>query len=493
MISKFILPLLGIGLSISVSAQKQGCINDFNYLVNKIKADYPGYNDKVTINTGKDLVELELKLRNKITEHSDSCGKYLDDYVSWFKDGHLNVIHILNKNQSITDSNEKPMRKFAALNNDSIAVLSKKKNTIEGIWISSRGKIAIKKMPDENKYYGVVIKYEGYEQHQIIYDFTPYNEHQFMLRIYSCTDNSMPDRNMAYLLFDDKVLEMSDDNRFVRQSASAVYDNAFLASIRMQYTKTLNYYPVATYLDDSTYFLRITSFLDNQAETLIKPHWKEIMARPNLIIDIRNNTGGLDDYFYILLSLLYTNPYEKKGIEWYASEGNIKSFEETVKTGDVRDGEKGITWMKELIKAMKTNVGGFVIHPMMGGDSIIKEDTIYPYPKRVGIIINERNASAAEQFLLRAKESKKVILFGNRNTKGVLDYSNCDVEDFPSGNYQLKWPQSRSRRLPEHPIDNIGIAPDVVIPFPEIVQLYERIDDWVNFVKEYLEAMDEKE
>ena len=164
-----------------------------------------------------------------------------------------------------------------------------------------------------------------------------------------------------------------------------------------------------------------------------------------------------------------------------------------MKSGDVRDGEKGITWMKELIKAMKTNVGGFVIHPMMGGDSIIKEDTIYPYPKRVGIIINERNASAAEQFLLRAKESKKVILFGNRNTKGVLDYSNCDVEDFPSGNYQLKWPQSRSRRLPEHPIDNIGIAPDVVIPFPEIVQLYERLDDWVYFVKEYLEAMDEKE
>jgi C-terminal processing protease CtpA/Prc len=130
---------------------------------------------------------------------------------------------------------------------------------------------------------------------------------------------------------------------------------------------------------------------------------------------------------------------------------------------------------------------------MMGGDSIIKEDTIYPNPKRVGIIINERNASAAEQFLLRAKESKKVILFGNRNTKGVLDYSNCDFEDLPSGNYQLKWPQSRSRRLPEHPIDNIGIAPDVVIPFPETVQLYDRLDDWVYFVKEYLEAMDEKE
>ena len=232
--------------------------------------------------------------------------------------------------------------------------------------------------------------------------------------------------------------------------------------------------------------------MNDQAENLVKQHWKEIMVRPNLIIDIRNNSGGLDDYFQVLLSLVYTNPYERKGVEWYASEGNIRNWEEALRNGDVRNGEESIKWINELISAMKTNVGGFVIHPMMGSNIIVHEDTIYQYPKRVGIIINEKNASAAETFLLEARESKKVLLFGNRNTRGILDYSNCVTENFPSGKYELRWPMTRSQRLPEHPIDNIGIAPDVLVPFPEIMQLYDRLDEWVYFVKEYLELMNQK-
>jgi hypothetical protein len=75
-------------------------------------------------------------------------------------------------------------------------------------------------------------------------------------------------------------------------------------------------------------------------------------------------------------------------------------------------------------------------------------------------------------------------------TKGVLDYPNCVTENFPSGRFELKWPMSRSRRLPEHPIDNIGTAPDVIVPFPKTMQLYDRLDDWVYFVKAILESMD---
>lgn len=208
-----------------------------------------------------------------------------------------------------------------------------------------------------------------------------------------------------------------------------------------------------------------------------------------MIVDIRNNGGGQDEYYQQLSALIYTNPYESKGVEWYASEGNIRTFEEVLKTGEVRNGEEGIKWINELLAVMKKNVGGFVIHPEMGKDVTVREDTVYLYPKRVGIIINERNASSAEQFILEAKESKKVVLFGNRNTAGVLDYSNRVQEDFPSGNYEFYWPMTRSRRLPEHPIDNIGIVPEVLIPFPETTQLYNRLDEWVYFVKEYLEFM----
>jgi len=128
-----------------------------------------------------------------------------------------------------------------------------------------------------------------------------------------------------------------------------------------------------------------------------------------------------------------------------------------------------------------------VIHPMMGHDEIVQNDTIYKYPRRVGIIINDGNASSAEQFLLEARESSKTILFGNCNTAGVLDYSNAVEENLPSGRYSLTYPMTRSRRLPDHPIDNIGIAPDVIIPYPSVPQLFDRLDPWVYYVKCYLE------
>ena len=484
---KLVLTILGFGLFFMGHAQNEECVKDFNYLVNKIKNDYPGYHDKVTKNTEKNLSELELKLKKKIVENPDSCGKYLDEYTSWFKDDHLIVRGIRSNKHIGSGITPKPVQIIIPLTNDSITALSKKNKTLEGIWVSFRGSIAVKRMPGENKYYGIVIHYQGYEPNQVIYEFNSQDGHQFSMRSYSVYNNFKPVNGTASLFLEDKILEIHEDTRFIRQSSSTVYDHALLSSYLAQFPNGVNTYPLATYLDDSTYYLRIPSFMDNEAETLIKIHWKEIMARPNLIIDIRNNGGGQDEYYQLLSALIYTSPYESKGVEWYASEGNIHNFEEALKTGELKHGEEGIKWTNELITAMKKNVGGFVVHPMMGSDVIVKEDTVYPYPKRIGIIINEGNGSSAEQFILEARESKKVVLFGNRNTAGVLDYSIRVNEDFPSGKYEFYWPMTRSRRLPEHPIDNIGIAPDVLIPFPETKQLYNRLDDWVYFVKEYLE------
>ncbi|MEI6886360.1 MAG: hypothetical protein WCO02_17860, partial [Bacteroidota bacterium] len=90
--------------------------------------------------------------------------------------------------------------------------------------------------------------------------------------------------------------------------------------------------------------------------------------------------------------------------------------------------------------------------------------------------------------LLDAKPSSKVTLFGNQNTAGVLDYSNAVEVDLPSGKYYMRYPMTRSRRLPDNPIDNVGISPDVMIPYPATEQLLDKQDIWVEFVKDWLEA-----
>ncbi len=476
---------------LAILAQSSDCIRDFNYLVKKIEADYPGYTDKVTAETSGELQALEQHLRAKIDQYPDSCGRYLNQYATWFRDYHLKVRGKWRSKSSATGTTELPNPEFIPLTEESIKMLGKKTDGIEGIWISFRGKIAVLKKPGSDKYIGIAIQFAGYEPDQVMYEFTSNPENEYDLISFPDYNNFRPIIGQASLHLGGEILELHDNTRFVRQSGSDISDNALLYSYQPEFPNGTNTFPLAINLTDSTFYLRIPTFGTDYAETLVTKHWQEITSRPNLIIDIRNNGGGQDNFYQPLSKLIYTYPYKSKGVEWYATPAHIKLFEDALLNGKIKDGEEGIAWTNALLGEMRTNIGGFVIHPMMGRDELVVEDTVYAYPRRVGIIINENNGSSAEQFILGAKESDKVILFGNQNTAGVLDYSNAVREDFPSGNYELNFPMTRSRRLPEMPIDNIGIAPEVIIPYPSTPQLYDRLDQWVYFVKYYLELMEQ--
>ncbi|MBE0646737.1 MAG: hypothetical protein IH596_03025 [Bacteroidales bacterium] len=478
-------------ISISISAQTNDCLSDFDYLVKKIEADYPGYSDKVTSETANELHALEQQLREKINLYPDSCRTYLNQYVTWFRDYHLRIHRKWHPKNSTAGEKEQSKPRYVQLTDETIQSLAAKDGSVEGIWQTFRGKIAILNQPGDEKFYGIAIQYAGYEPNQVMFEFTLKSEYEFDLISFPDYTNFRPISGLASLRLDERILELHDNTRFVRQSGSEVSDKALLYSYLPEFPNGSNTYPLALSLTDSTFYLRIPSFMDDDSEILVGKHWKEITSRPNLIIDIRNNGGGQDNFYQPLAELIYSRPYESKGVEWYATPANIQFFQNALENGEIKDGEEGIRWTNILLDEMRKNMGGFVIHPMMGGDERVVRDTVYAYPRRVGIILNENNGSSAEQFLLAAKESDKVILFGNQNTAGVLDYSNAVGEDFPSGNYELTFPMTRSRRLPDMPIDNIGIAPDVLIPYPSTPQLYDRLDQWVYFVKNYLELMEE--
>lgn len=480
------LVLLGTITSLTKS-QTNECIKDFDYLVQKIKADYPGYSDKVTTKTASELNGLEQELRKKIQLYPDSCSKYLSTYTDWFKDHHLRISRLrTSSNANIS----KPELNYNFISADSLKALQFKKNSPEGIWHSYRGDIAIVKSTNDKDFVGVSISYRNYKESQVVFTLTAENQSEYSLISYPYYSNFNPTSGKASIRLNGNVIELHDDTRLVRKTNSETYDNALLFSYIPEFPNGSNIYPLAMQLSDSTFYLRITTFGDERGNKLTKKHWKEIISSPNLIIDIRNNRGGQDNYYSLLSDLIYTQPYESKGIEWYATKNIIKMYEDAIKNGDIRDGEEGIRWTKTLITEMKKNTGGFVIHPMMPIDKIVTKDTVYAYPKRVGIIINQGNASSAEQFILTAKKSSKVTLFGNENTAGVLDYSNTMNENLPSKKYELIFPISRSRRLPENPIDYVGIAPDIMIPYPATEQLFDRLDQWAYFVQNYLESMD---
>ncbi len=123
-------------VSFIAQAQKSESLKDFDYLVEKVKNDYPGYKNKVNNETGAVLKQLEQELRNRMIQYPDSCGKYLSLYTSWFKDNHLRVKR--NRSSLNTGTSKRPATppNFYPIVLDSIANSTQ---SIAGVWIGFRG------------------------------------------------------------------------------------------------------------------------------------------------------------------------------------------------------------------------------------------------------------------------------------------------------------------------------------------------------------------
>ena len=135
-------------------------------------------------------------------------------------------------------------------------------------------------------------------------------------------------------------------------------------------------------------------------------------------------------------------------------------------------------YLKKAYDKLNANLGKFVMIQGNGDGNTIDEeklDKISPFPKNVGIIINNGNGSTTEQFLLAAKQSKKVKLFGT-TTAGVLDISNMNFVDSPCKEFKLGYAISKSLRISDMAIDGKGISPDYYLD--KSIQKYK----WLDFV-----------
>lgn len=215
-------------------------------------------------------------------------------------------------------------------------------------------------------------------------------------------------------------------------------------------------------LNEQTLLITLPSFdwsEKKNVDNLIKKYANELKRTPNWIIDLRGNMGGSDFVYSPFLPYLYTNPMATLSSEFWATADNIEIYEQKLADKEVAKETKA--YISNIVALMKNNKGHFV-NPSGKDTTYVRLDSIYEYPKKVAFLIDRNSASAAESFLLVAKQSKKVTIFGE-NSYGMLDYANYEYFDIPCADYNLTIPISRSKRLPKNPIDNIGIRPDVLI------------------------------
>ncbi|HEY0246153.1 MAG TPA: S41 family peptidase, partial [Mucilaginibacter sp.] len=238
--------------------------------------------------------------------------------------------------------------------------------------------------------------------------------------------------------------------------------------------------PFIQELSKETVLLRIPSFDDSQKnliDSLIKTNNGLLETKKNLIIDIRNNGGGSDISYGNIIPLLYTNPIRITNVELLSTPLNNKRMEGYLSIPNLSERSK--KQVNAALEQLNKHPGKFV-NLDSTVVSIQKLNSVLPNPQNVAIIINENNGSTAEQFLLTAKQSRKVKLFG-KTTMGVLDISNMYSVESPDKEIKLGYCLSKSLRIPDMKIDNIGIQPDYYV---DSSIPYEQ---WLDFVKNTIE------
>ena len=157
--------------------------------------------------------------------------------------------------------------------------------------------------------------------------------------------------------------------------------------------ESTNMYYTAKPMNDSTYFLRIPSFRDSTSNQMIKDNWKDITSRPYLIVDLRCNSGGNDQNFDALMDLTYSEPYLTHGVEQYATPDFLALFKDII-AHDPHSEWKD--YLQELTDSMENHMGDYVLRPGMQRIRLVRRDTVYQNPRRIGLLIHGRNASSAE-------------------------------------------------------------------------------------------------
>lgn len=465
------LVLLFLFISLITYSQDCHCLPNFEHLVRKITENYPGFEDKVNSRTVVQYSYYTDSLRRLAAyATAEQCPSVLRAWLSFFKDRHL----MLRLSGGVGE--QAYVRSvFAAAPAMAIDVAAIRKRfarvegtrSLEGIWLSSDSAFEVALLGTAGRQYqAVVLKADSVfwmpGQVKFSLSSTGHNSYRVIYR------NRDHEEEISGLVAEDEseVLRFAGTEWRKLLPGGRVRHEGDLSDGEVIAFKILN--PLTTYLRLNSFSIVYKSVIDS----LIKQHLPDITSRPNLIVDLRNNRGGYSIAFESLLPIIYTGEIKAPQAKVLATRDNTALFEELV--ADPRIPAKNKEVLGPLLVRMKAHPDTYVITK----EEIFQSDTVYSYPARVALLINERSVSAAEDLIMRARQSKKVKVFG-RNSAGSFDYFNLvGPRTMPCKHYIYYCPTSKGMWVPAHPIDNIGLPPDIHI---------SEVTDWVSYINTYFQ------
>lgn len=447
--------------------QQCDCNSEFQWLKNTIEDNDAGF-QSVVKEKGIEYYQFynnfyEQKVKN-VTDLM-KCTDLLKSWLKFFRKEHLYLYPIAE-----TGLSSFPKREIN-IENLKLELEKKDYDFLEGIWEIGDYEVAIAK---ENKQtIGVIINTSNpnWEKGQIKFILNEnLNDGIFFLGDKLHTPKNI--ENIEYLTKGILIL----DNFYLKRN----YPKHDFSKEELDFLFEMSSTnPFFKQIDENTNYLRVPSFdfaKKDEISDLVDINLKELTSKDNLIIDLRGNGGGADVSFFPLLKILYTNPIVSMGIERLSSKINNESLKEELDFTQMSKDD--VEWYTEKINELENNIGKFV--DVEGVKFMTnKFDTIYSQPNNIAILIDKNCASSTEEFLLMAKQSKKVKLFGHP-TSGALDISNLNEVISPTKSFKLYYGTTKSIRE-NYKIDDVGIQPDFYL------HKYIFKHNWVKYVRDLIE------
>jgi hypothetical protein len=485
---KFNLTLLFIILTNLSFAQNCDCVSNFEWTKKTFEENDAGF-QYIIDKKGQAAYNIHNQLiieKIKATKNLRECTDLLNEWLRFFRKGHIGIYQLKNDesvSQNISQTAKEPEIWKGNISQFEKYISTKKEADLEGIWelgtYNNMGvqlgtyKIGIQK-EDEN-YIGFIIEtdIDNWEKGYIKLKIEPHGDSfnsTFYMRDFSPVKSDKVELTGSnYLQINWQLLKRLSP---VFPTEPIVEDYFKMINAKKLYLEQLN---------ETTLYLRIPSFNHHQKsgiDSVLAANKEKILRTENLIIDLRGNGGGSDNSFQELLPFLYTNPIRTFGIADLSTTLNNQRMLDFINNPEKHGfDEEDKEWFQKSYDNLQNNLGKFVNSSQKV--YIDTFDMIYEYPKNVGIIIHNENGSSTEQFLLAARQSKKVKFFGVP-TMGCVDTGNQYYAESPCKELILSYSLSRSLRVPDIIIDDIGIQPDYYLD--KTIPEYK----WVEFVNDIL-------
>ena len=435
------------------------CLADLDTLAAKLQRNYVAWHIEYA-GTRREAVfrRLLVRLRDRAARTADAeCIFVLRELTDWFRDGHLFVF------QNPTLTAEQADRLAAASEVRSIDEASLRADLtrragrldpVEGIWYAPGYRIGI--VPDtagRGAFVGIVLSS----------DSARWKPGHVKVKLRKNRDGTYR-----------TVLFADDHSR--RDTEGRLYRNALLNMQPMTWGRA---FPLAAHEAgtlDPVDPLRPTLRLAGRdavivsvpshdpkyravLDSLVAGHRAELLSRRFLLIDIRGDLGGGSMTTAPLVPFLATArqrpPIGPAGPSTVVSSpDNIRYF--------------GRGWNPDSI-AERMAAAPERVMPLMRNETLdmpFDADTVHAMPARVAVLMDRGVASAGEAFVIQARKSTKVTLYGD-NTHGMIDYQSVNVVRLACRQRGILfgYPMiAASNTLPTDGLNAKGIPPDVRVP-----------------------------